>query len=114
MYGVRAPGLEGSGAPGCSVEEQDGFKTEQQLGRRRRPDKKPAPPHRRGHAHGRPLEQRRGTDVDPPPPMQMPMTMVVPRRRVRKEVQHVDHRRAPHIITGRPREVIERMSHRFM
>ena len=114
MYGVRAPGLEGSGAPGCSVEEQDGFKTEQQLGRRRRPDKKPAPPHRRRDTHRRPLQRRRRPDVDPPPPMQMPMTMVVPRRCCGEEVQHINHRRASHISTRRPRQVVKYMGHRRM
>ena len=112
MYGVHAPGLAGSGAPGRSVEEQDGFKTEQQLIRRRRPDKEPAPPNWRRHAHRRPLEHRRRPDVDPPSPMQMPMTMVVPRRSIGEEVQHINHRRAPHVIAGRPREVVEHMSHR--
>ena len=62
--------------------EQEGDCTEQQLGRRRRPDKKPAPPNRRLDTHRRPLQRRRRPDVDPPAPMQMPMTMVVPRRRV--------------------------------
>ena len=79
---------------------------------RRRPHEEPAPPNRRLDTHRRPLQQRRRPDVDPPPPMQMPMTMVVPRRCCGEEVQHVDHRRAPHIITGRPREVVKYMSHR--
>ena len=79
---------------------------------RRRPDEEPTPPNGRGHAHRRPLQRRRRPDVDPPPPMQMPMTMVVPRRRRREEVQHVDHRRAPHVIARRPRQIIERVAHR--
>ena len=62
--------------------EQEGDCTEQQLIGRRRPDKEPAPPNGRGHAHRRPLERRRGTNVHAPSPMQMPMTMMVPRRRV--------------------------------
>ena len=49
-----------------------------------------------------------------PPPVQMPMTMVVPRRCCGEEVQHVDHRRAPHISTRRPRQIIKHMGHRFM
>ena len=109
LRGLRVP--EPQDAP---VEEQDGFKTEQQLIRRRRPDKEPAPPHRRGHAHRRPLQQRRGAHMYPPAPMQMPMTMVVPRRRRREEVQHVDDGRAPHVIARRPRQIIERVAHRRM
>ena len=112
MYGVRAPGFAGSGAPGRSIEEQDGFKTEQQLIRRRRPDKEPAPPNRRGHAHRGPLQRRRRPDVNASSTVHMPMTMVMARRRRRKEVQHINHGRAPHVIARRPREVVEHMSHR--
>ncbi len=50
--------------------------------------------------------------MDPPAPMQMPMTMVVPRRRRREEVQHINHGRAPHVIARRPRQIIEGVAHR--
>ena len=106
-----APDVGDSGHKIYATEEKNTHNT---LGGRRRPHKEPAPPHRRGHAHRRPLQHRRRAHMYPPPPMQMTVVPVVPRRRVRKEVQHVDHRRAPHVIARRPRQIIKYMSHRFM